>query len=336
MKGTISFRIVVLAMAISFIAGGILAPSVLASGAATSTSRISFAKGATSATVSGSLAANGTTRYVIYARVNQLMDVTLSAPQGGSIKVTTTGGYALTPISGTGGSTGFRGYLPYTGDYYITVYAGSQAVSYSLNVFIPVRIRFAVGATYKSLTAHLNAYQGLDYIAWARAGQILQVNARPSVSNAPLQLIIYGVDGTVLRSGMGEGSSFIGQLPLTEDYIISVRASETATDFTLQVIIPQVIRFASGSYSGTVYTFLPTNGTQFYSLSAAQNQTMQVAISPATGLKLAIKGMDGTVLKSANSGGASFNGMLPSTQVYLLSVTNTGYPINYKMTVTIK
>jgi hypothetical protein len=336
MKGTISFRIVVLATVISFIAGAILTPPVLASGAATSTARISFAKGTTSATVSGNLAAYGTMRYAIYAGVNQLMDVTLSAPQGASIKVTTTGGVALTPISGTSGSTGFRGYLPYTGNYYITVFAGSQAVSYSLNVFIPVRIRFAAGTTSKSLTAHLNAYQGLDYIAWARVGQILQINATPSTSGAPLQLIIYGVDGTVLRSGMGEGSSFIGQLPFSEDYIISVRAAETATDFTLQVIIPQVIRFASGSYSGTVYTYLPTNGTQYYSLSAAQNQAMQVVVSPATGLKLAIRGMDGTVLKSANSGGASFSGTLPSTQVYLLAVTNTGYPIQYKMTVTIQ
>ena len=200
----------------------------------------------------------------------------------------------------------------------------------------PVRVRFASGTTSKTLTAHLNANQALDYIAWAGKGQILEVNAVPSNSSASLQLIIYGVDGTVLRSGMGEGSTFRGELPLSEDYIITVRAGDVATDFTLQVIIPQQIRFASGSYSGSAYTYLATGHTQYYVLSASQGQTMQVALSPTTGLKLAIYGMDGTVLKSANSGGASFSGALPSTQDYFLDVTNTGNPISYKMTVTIK
>ena len=218
----------------------------------------------------------GLARYVLYAGVSQLMDVTLSAPEGASMKVTTSGGKALTPVPGTSGSTGFRGYLPYTGYYYVTVTAGSQAVSYSLNVFIPVRVRFAVGTTSKTLTAHLNANQALDYIAWAGKGQILEVNAKPASSDTNLQLIIYGVDGTVLRSGMGEGSTFRGELPLSDDYIITVRAGDEATDFTLQVIIPQPIHFASGSYSGSVYTYLATGHTQYYVLSAGQGQTMQV------------------------------------------------------------
>ena len=304
--------------------------------AATSSTRIRFDKGATSAVVSGNLPANGSVRYVLYAGYGQLMDVVLSAPELVQFKVTTTSGHMLTPIPGTGGSTGFRGYLPYSGDYYITVAAGSQAVSYSLNVFIPVRIRFAKGATSKTLTAHLNAHQGLDYIARAAKGQILEVNATPAISGATLQLSIYGVDGSVLRGAMAEGSSFIGELPLSEDYIISVRAGGAATDFTLQVIIPQTIRFARGSYSGSVNTYLPAGHTQYYVLGAGEDQTMKVAISPKTGLKLVIEGMDGTVLKSANSGGASFSGTLPSTQDYFLTVTNTGNSISYWMTVTIK
>jgi hypothetical protein len=304
--------------------------------AATGTTRIRFDKGATSGVVSGNLQANGSARYVLYAGYGQLMDVILTANEGVKLKVTTTGGKALTPISGTGGSTSFRGYLPYSGDYYIVVTAGSQAVSYSVNVFIPVRIRFAVGATSKTLTAHLNAHQGLDYIAWAAKEQILEVNATPSSAGASLQLVIFGVDGTMLRSGMGEGSSFVGELPLSGDYIISVRAGETATDFTLQVIIPQRIRFASGAYSGSVNTYLPAGLTQYYSLDAGKDQTMEVAISPKGGLKLAIEGIDGTVLKSASSGGASFSGTLPSTQDYFLTVTNTGNSISYWMTVTIK
>ncbi len=334
MKRLNRFRILMLVASSIIITSTIWAPS--AAQAATSPIHIRFATGATSATASGSLAANGAARYVLYGGISQLMDVTLSAPEGASLKVTNSSGHALTPVPGTSGSTGFRGYLPYSGYYYITVAAGSQAISYSLNVFIPVRIRFGSGATSKTLTSHLNANQALDYIAWAGKGQVLEVNAVPASSNASLQLIIYGVDGTVLRSGMGEGSTFRGELPLSEDYIITVRAGDVATDFTLQVIVPQQIRFASGSYTGSVYTYLPAGHTQYYVLSASQDQTMQVALSPATGLKLAIYGMDGTVLKSANSGGASFSGTLPSTQDYFLDVTNSGNTLYYKLSVTIK
>ena len=80
MKRHKSFRILMLVAASIFITSTIWAPS--AALAATSPIHIRFATGATSATASGSLAANGAARYVLYAGISQLMDVTLSAPEG--------------------------------------------------------------------------------------------------------------------------------------------------------------------------------------------------------------------------------------------------------------
>jgi len=334
MKRTNTLHMMLLAAAVALIISTIWAPAAVL--AATNPIRIHFAQGATSAVVSGNLPANGTSRYVIRAGASQLMQVTLSASKTARLKITNTSGHALAPIPGTSSTTGFRGYLPYTGDYYITVAAGNKAISYSVDVFIPVRIKFASGATSSTLKAHLRAHQGLGTIAGAKKGQILEVIATPAKKSASLQLIIYGVDGTVLRSGMGEGSSFRGVLPLTEDYIISVRAGEVATDFTLQVIVPQRIHFASGSTTGSVNTSLLSGHTQYYVLGASKNQTMKVVATPDTALKLAVYGMDGTVLKSANSGGASFKGTLPKTQDYFLAVTNTGNPLNFRLSVTIK
>jgi hypothetical protein len=334
MRRTISLRILLLVAAVALISSTAWVPA--ATTAVTSPTRIRFEPGATSAQVSGDLPANGSIRYVIYAGAGQLMDVTLSAPEGGSLKVSRADGRTLPPVPGTSGSTGFRGYLPYTGNYYITVRAGGQAISYGVNVFIPVRIRFASGATSATRPGKLNAFQGLDYIARAAKGQILVVDATPPADAAGVQLIIYGVDGTVLRSGMGEGSSFRGELPLSEDYIISVRAGEQATEFTLQVIVPQRISFPSGSFSGRVYTYLLKDHTQYYVLRAMQAQTMTVEITPANHLQLAIYGMDGVVLKNASDGGASFSGQLPSTQEYFLVVTNSGNPVNYRLRVTIQ
>jgi hypothetical protein len=314
---------------------------------ASSPTRIRFASGATSAVVSGNLAAHSSARYVLRAGARQLMDVTLSAPAGVTMKVSPLSGWVLTPVVGTNGPAGFRGYLPYTGDYFITVASDSQAISYSFNVFIPVRVRFDPGTTSDDVTGHLNAHQGLDYILRAGAGQILEVNAASvtdstdnppdsTPASIPLQLVIYGVDGTVLRSGMGEGSSFRGELPSSQDYLVSVRAGDQATDFSMGVIIPQVIRFQSGAYSGSVFTWLAAGHTQYYSLSAAQGQTMQVVISPSTGLQLTVYGVDGTVLKSGSSGGASFTGDLPSTQDYILAVRAPSYSVSYTLKVTIR
>ena len=144
MRQTNSMRILLLLSAIALISGTAWFPA--ATSAVTSPTRIRFAPGATSAQVSGDVPANGSVRYVIYAGASQLMDVTLSAPEGGTLKVSRADGRTLSPVPGTSGSTGFRGYLPYTGNYYITVRAGGQAISYGVNVFIPVRIRFASGA----------------------------------------------------------------------------------------------------------------------------------------------------------------------------------------------
>ncbi len=372
-KYPISLRILLLVAAVVLISSTAMAPAN--SRAQAAPTRIRFAVGATSAVVSGSLDAGNRARYVLRGGVRQLLDVTLSAPEGATLKVTRTNGLALTPIAGTSGPTGFRGYLPYTGDYYITVIA-SKAVSYSVNVFIPVRVSFAPGATSDTVEGSLEAHQGLDYILRAGAGQVLEVNVKPEntadtegtdssggtesdentppdenaasgtssagtepnpATASPFQLIIYGVDGTVLRSGMGEGSTFRGLLPESQDYIVSVRAGEQAADFTMDVIIPQRIRFQTGAVSGTVFTNLPANHTQYYVLRAAQNQTMQVSLSPDANLKLAVYGMDGAVLKaSPDDNQASFSGKLPTSQDYILAVTAVDVRVAYRLRVTIK
>jgi hypothetical protein len=297
--------------------------------------RIHFAPGATSGIVNDELDAYSSASYVLRAAAGQLMDVTLSAPAGVSLKATTSGGQAMTPIAGTSGSTGFRGYLPYTGDYYLTVTVGSQAVDFSMDVFIPVRVSFDLGATSTRLVGHLNAHQGLDYILRAGEGQIMEVNAVPETADVPLQLIIYGVDGTLLRSGMGEGSSFRGTLPSSQDYIVTVKAGEQAADFAMDVIIPQRIRFEPGAFSGRVRTYLPASHTQYYVLRAMEDQRMQVEITPDDDLQLIIYGVDGTVLRSGMGEGASFDGLLPSTQDYILAVRNAGEAASYTLRVTI-
>lgn len=293
--------------------------------------RIRFASDATSAVVSGDLAANSTARYILRAGAGQLMDVGLSAPDGVSLYVTTADGRALARL--TGSSTAFRGILPRTGDYILRVTSGAAPASYSLNVMIPQRVSFRTGTTSATLTAHVDAHQSLDYILRARAGQLLDISVTPDNS---VQLILYGVDGSVLRSGMGEGASFRGPLPLSEDYIATVRAGDQGITFTMTATIPQRINFQPGAFSGSVRGSLRSSQTQYYVLRAAQDQTMTVKVTPDNAVQLIIYGADGAVLKSGMGGGASFTGKLPSTQDYILALRAGPTPAAYTLQVTIR
>ncbi|HEX7974685.1 MAG TPA: hypothetical protein VF498_09775, partial [Anaerolineales bacterium] len=165
------------------------------------------------------------------------------------------------------------------------------------------------------------------------AGQLLDISVTPDNS---VQLILYGVDGSVLRSGMGEGASFRGPLPLSEDYIATVRAGDQGITFTMTATIPQRINFQPGAFSGSVRGSLRSSQTQYYVLRAAQDQTMTVKVTPDNAVQLIIYGADGAVLKSGMGGGASFTGKLPSTQDYILALRAGPTPAAYTLQVTIR
>lgn len=334
MKRIHFLHMLVLAVMITFTLGSAWVPARAAQ--ENSAIRIRFDRGATSAQVTGTLGANSSAQYVLRAMAGQLMDVSLTAPEGVSLAVTTKSGKALTPISGTGGKQSFRGYLPYNGDYYLTVTSAGKSVDFTLGVLIPVRVSFDLGATWDRLAGDLDPHQGLDYILWAAGGQVLEVNAVPESESQDLQLVIYGVDGTVLRSGMGEGSSYRGLLPASQDYIVTVRAAGDETSFTLDVIIPQRISFRPGAYSGSASNYLLKDGTHYFVISAMKNQKMQVEFTNDDTLQLVIYGLDGTILKGGNDLVPVFDGKLPSSQDYILVVTNTGKAVTSTVTVTIK
>lgn len=341
---TRSFKLILMMVAVIFSSMTVPAGKAFASPEAAPASsgssgemiHIMFAPGTTSAEVSGSLAANAKVQYILRAGYAQLMDVSLSAPEGATLTVTSLAGTALNGLPGTGSTTAFRGYLPRTGNYVLTVSAGSKAVSYSLNVSIPQRISFKWGTTSATLTGSLKAHTSHDYILGAGQGQLMEITITPTGSSPGPQIIVYGVDGSVLQSGMGEATSFRGLLPLSQDYFVTVRAGDQDMAFTMNVIIPKRITFAAGSNSTTFSGWLPAQQSQYYSLNGQKDQTLTVDILPANRTQLIIYGMDGTVLRSGMGEGSSFSGKLPSTQDYILVVRTGVSAAWYKLVVAVK
>jgi LysM repeat protein len=197
--------------------------------------RISFATGGTSAVVSGSLNAGGNAYYVLRAGARQLLEVTTSAADP-NLQMAIYAASGSTIKSLASGSPSFRGYLPATQDYLLVVHA-MRNTTYSLNVAIPARISFATGATSASVSGSLAAHASQYYVLRALKGQQLKISVSPQDEN--MRLVIYGFDGSVLRSGMSSGApTFNGTLPSTQDYIVVLTASDQAFSYTMNVTIP--------------------------------------------------------------------------------------------------
>jgi len=217
--------------------------------------RIQFAPGAISAQVESRLAVGGADRYVMTATAGQEMTLNFSVTSAvDSAEMST-----ILNIWGADGArlrlgyvdaAGWVGELPSTQDYYIDVISVAQApVDYTLEVTIPPaasqpepgpkRIQFALGAISAQVQGSLAA-GGIDrYVLPAMAGQEMTVNLSDSSAGVNAILVIWGADGTVLISDHADATTWVGELPFTEDYYIDVKSVVQApVDYVLEVVIP--------------------------------------------------------------------------------------------------
>src|SRR5690606_27565539 len=130
--------------------------------------------------------------------------------------------------SGMGEGSFFRGVVPSTQDYIIRLSAGEQAVSYRTEERRAGRDCIETCSTAAVVTGDLGSRETDSYVLRVLADQLVEVSVEPQQG---VQLVVYGADGTVLRSGMGEGAFFRGVVPSTQDYIFSVSAGEQAVSY---------------------------------------------------------------------------------------------------------
>ena len=296
--------------------------------------RITFAPGATSANTTGDLPGHGVDRYVLRALAGQMMDVHVAAPAG-TARLIVYGVDGTVLKSGMGGPPSYRGVLPSTQDYVLEVAAGPAAVHYGLSVVIPQRISFRSGATSAYVEGNLAAHRGRHYVLRALAGQLMEVGA--SAPAGTVRLIIYGADGTVLKSGMGGPPSYRGLLPATQDYIIQLAAGPAAVHYGLNVVVPQRVSFWPGTTSASLEGSLAAHKVRHYVLRASGGQTMEASVLTVAGeVRLIIYGADGTVLKSGMGGPPTFLGILPTSQDYVLQVAAGPDAVSYTLQVRIE
>src|SRR5690606_32680522 len=194
------------------------------------------------------------------------------------------------------------------------------------------RVSFRAGATSAVVTGDLGARETDSYVLRILEGQLIEVSVEPQ--NA-VQLVIYGADGTVLRSGMGEGAFFRGVVPSTQDYIIQLTAGEQPVSYTMNVMIPQRVSFEAGETSAVVTGDLGSRETDSYVLRILEDQLVEVSVEPQQGVQLVVYGADGTVLRSGMGEGAFFRGVVPGTQDYIFSLSAGEQGLSYTMSMLI-
>jgi hypothetical protein len=195
------------------------------------------------------------------------------------------------------------------------------------------RIRFASGATWATVRGELPAWSSVRYVLRAGAGQLMDISVSPANS---VQLILYGVDGTVLRSGMGEGSSWRGVIPSSQDYIIALRSGGQDVSYTMKVIIPRRISFKRGAVSASLKGNLRANQSQYFVLRALKGQTLEVNLTPRHNVQLTVTGANSGVLPSVRGPRSNYRARLPFTQDYILLLKAGGSPVSYSLKVTVR
>jgi hypothetical protein len=200
--------------------------------------RILFAPGATQATIEGYLPVDGRSLYVMGVAAGQFVELNASAGtmgQGLRFSIVGADGFVVKPM----GEAHVRTVVPSTQDYYVELVSDVGATDYRLSVLIPVRIRFAAGATSAAVAGSLEEGQMRHYVLRALGGQRMIV--APHATTGQIGLIISGADGQLLLSGRAgpPGGVFEGILPVTQDYLITVQAKGVVSaDYTLEITIP--------------------------------------------------------------------------------------------------
>jgi hypothetical protein len=281
--------------------------------------RILFDPGATQATVEGYLPVDGRALYVMGVAAGQFVEMNATIGtmgQGLRFSIVGADGSVVKPM----GEAHVRAVVPSTQDYYVELVSDVGATSYRLSVLIPVRIRFAPGATSATVTGSLEEGQMRHYVLRALAGQRMIV--APQASTGQVGLVISGADGQVLLSGRAgpPGGVYDGILPASQDYLVSVQAKGgIGADYTLEITIPAesdvTIEGAVRDVSPSARIITLTEPVEGFSLVAL---TEESELLSANGDEILLRDL-GAGMRIQASGQPGASGALIANQVLVLA-----------------
>lgn len=295
--------------------------------------RIRFEPGATSASVAGHIGPNAIQRYVLRAFAGQTMEVLITSP-GNDVLLDIWGADGTVLKRHPVGEAYWAGPLPATQDYFIGAVSVGGETNYMLTVTISAlepeatRIQFEPGATSATVTGYVEGQAVERYVLRALAGQTMEVGITSPNNNVLLTIV--GEDGIPLKRYVDGMAQWRGVLPATQDYFIHAVSVGEATGFQLTVTIsalesgPTRIQFSPGATSAVLQASLEPGAPDRYVLRALQGQRMEVRVSPAASIDIAVQGQDGSFWSTPAPGGTLSIEILPATQDYIITLALPG------------
>lgn len=203
----------------------------------------------------------------------------------------------------------------------------------------PERIQFAPGQDRAVRSGPLWANTLQQYVFRAAAGQFATIRF-----NSPSPAASFGIvgvsDGLVYKAQGDMRRDFTFQVPVTQDYLISLLAPVN-TSFTLELIIPRSgptpvptvqpaperISFAPGQISAVRSGVLPDGVAKQYIFKAMAGQLTTILLTGPFGssVNFSLRGAsDGLIYKSSNDPSREWTSTLPRTQDYLITLFASG------------
>lgn len=182
--------------------------------------RVNFLSGATTGVVSGSIGAQKTVAYVLQAGQDQPMLVQVQSSKGDvTLSIRTQGGTWLLPPGAA--QSAWKGTLPQTEDYLVTLYGGAGAQQFTLSIEIASRIKFAPGADAAKISGSTVGGNSVAYTMFVLKDQKVEITLYGLGGKAALA--VWGfADGKVLLGTDSGKTSFTFKAALTQDYILEI------------------------------------------------------------------------------------------------------------------
>lgn len=121
------------------------------------------------------------------------------------------------------------------------------------------------------------------------------------------------------------------------DWYVDVQTGAYAADINLSLMAPQRISFELGKDALIAKATIGGNRSHNFIARASKGQTMSISLNPTSGLVLSVRRVTGEVLLAESEGKTSFEGTLPDTGDYIITVINaTANSLNIELNLTIK
>ena len=304
---------------------------------------VSFASGATSASLTGTTVNGYLFSYSLNCAAGQTLTATLAQPTS----TATLDIYGLssgTLVDASAGYNSWSGMLPQTQDYIIEVIpTNNQVVNFNLavscvgtpgNAYVPSaptgnnpttggQLYFLPAETMSVVQGSIAPGQVVTYSVQAKQYQALML-----ILGSPNGDAVLGVldpNGNQLLDPANQYTYWQWQLPMTGLYTIKVVGGITSERFTLTTKVAPVITFPADGKSTTIYATTVRGLLKSYAFRLSTGVVMTVSLNvPASVAYLDIFGVQSGSILNASDRATTWTGTIPSTQEYVIEVIPGG------------